>query len=214
MVSNVPKPRGLGQVCYSGGVRRFAVLGILVAGVLAACTFDGLDAYDHPDDAAADSTLDVVPQDVAQPDGGTSDAATDGPVQDACIGCLPIECADAGTCTAPAEICCGKVQGGFLDSGMGTLGGYACVSAGSCKALNEVPIACSGPESCSSGQVCCGISSSIRGGNFCYLARSTVCRTACNAGEFVVGCDASAACPTGTTCTTSTCTLPGFPICR
>ena len=204
----------MGQVCYSGRVRRFEVLGILAAGVLAACTFDGLDAYDHADDAAADSTLDVATPDVAQPEAGPADAATDGSVQDACVGCLPIECADAGACTAPSEICCAKVQGGFIDAGFGTLGGYACVASTSCKTFNDVPIHCSGPESCGSGEVCCGINSSIQGGNFCYLARSTVCRTACNAGEFVVGCDASAACPSGTTCTTSTCTLPGFPICK
>ena len=184
--------------------------------MLAACTFDGLDAYDHPDDAAADGTVDVAtaPEAGPQPDAGPADAAADGSVQDACIGCLPIECADAGTCTAPAEICCAKVQGALIEAGIGTLGAYACVANGSCKAFDDVPIACSGPESCSAGEVCCGTNSGIRSGNLCYLTRSTACRTACNTGEFVVGCDASADCPSGKTCMTSTCTLPGFPICR
>lgn len=167
----------------------------------------------QPADASADNT--VAP-----------DASVDAPILfDAVTVDVPIKPADSkiqcGTaqCSAQNEICCYHVGS--------TIKQYECVaSLANCAGQNDVPVSCSGTDNCASqgnpSFICCAEpdgpeNPAINCNNFTGAA-SVACKATCDPqqNEFQVGCSVQLqdCVDTQATCGVSTCSLPGFDICR
>lgn len=129
------------------------------------------------------------------------------PAQDPGVKC------GSGDCSVPSEACCRRqVNGNFS---------YMCLPTGTCQGLNtpSLEIPCDDSTDCatagSPGQVCCvTIGGGPGGGN---AASEVVCRdpSECTQQQSrTPACENDAGvCPQGTTCRTSSQTLPGYRLC-
>lgn len=118
-----------------------------------------------------------------------------------------IQCGDTLTCDPHGSLCCEHT----------ITGRYECVaSVTSCSDEGDVPIRCSGPDSCAAqghaGQVCCAYSA-LFSGQACTRPIEVSCKPSCGGNDhFQVGCT-TGACGADEKCVASDCSMPGYDIC-
>jgi hypothetical protein len=171
----------------------------------------GVDASQPPPDAGInDATL--------PPDDAPSDAPT---IIDVVTVDVPIKPIDSQiqcgttTCSAQTQLCCHHT--GNINTPFECVAGF-----NDCKDTGDVPINCSTPANCASegdpGDVCCAEPGGppLNGGCTGFTSPSSVgCKATCTGqGEFIVGCTTQLDCPNTETCGQSTCSLPGYEICK
>jgi hypothetical protein len=181
----------------------FGVVGVALAGALAACSSDSGggaaagDAGAGQDSASGDggATQDSASGDSAgMGDGGTADCGiTFHPEPQGSTFC-PSVAGDGGdqVCTIGQHCCMPSKLTGMSSNCQAT----ACGGTGM---MAPKDWACSSPGSCGANEVCCGVGTV--GGAGCTLQvqmfKSTSCKATCDTTEFIV-CQATTDCMTGT----------------
>jgi hypothetical protein len=127
----------------------------------------------------------------------------------------PVACQNAGSCTAPGQVCC-RTQVSFMNFT------YACTTGAACMGNGTLALPCDDANDCAvlgaPGQVCCA---DLISAGQTLVASKLSCKPAnqCTLQSMPAGvivCDPKDpnACTGGQTCQQSSQTLPGYYICR
>jgi hypothetical protein len=119
-----------------------------------------------------------------------------------------IQCGDTLTCNANGAICCEHTITGRFECVANVL---------SCSNEGDVPIRCSGSDSCAAqgmpNAICCA-HAALFSDQVCIKPIEVSCQTSCSPIDHLkLGCKASGACAPNELCVNSTCSMPGYDIC-
>ncbi len=154
-----------------------------------------LDSAAGTFDTSAESSADTEAGDAIAAEAAGPDASVPG-----------VSCPSAGQTTTcqSGEICCISTAG--------------LTQSGRCQQLNAptpctgIPVGCSSPADCKTGEVCCGTETATLFGTTTY--QNVTCKTSCAGFGQVAFCDPTVGgCGVGTSCQTST-LVPAYTVCR